>query len=152
MKIRIEIFEDNGGKSTFEFEGAEQTAIREKVINFLNASNVFSEPEAVQAPPIRAWDVGGTLMERLSIFIRYEFQDTWFNSQSLRERYETLVDDIKLSTVSTYLSRMHRDGLLERKGNRNNRHYRLSSKVENGIFEEVHPPAGMRAEIKSAHR
>jgi len=87
MKIRIEIFEDSRGKSTFEFEGAEQTAIREKVINFLNASNVFSEPEAVQAPPIRAWDMGGTLMERLSLFIRYEFQETWFNSQSLREHY-----------------------------------------------------------------
>jgi DNA-binding transcriptional regulator PaaX len=64
-------------------------------------------------------------MDRLERFIRFEFPNNWFTSQELRERYETVADDIKLSTVSTYLSRMNRDGLLERKGNRNNRQYKL---------------------------
>jgi len=69
-------------------------------------------------------------MEKLGGFIKYEFTNTWFTTQELRERYETVADDIKLSTVSTYLSRMNRDGLLERRGNRNNRQYRLIESVE----------------------
>jgi hypothetical protein len=69
-------------------------------------------------------------MDRLEHFIKYEFTNTWFASQELRERYETVADDIKLSTVSTYLSRMNRDGLLEKRGNRNNRQYRLIEMIE----------------------
>jgi len=69
-------------------------------------------------------------MEKLGSFIKYEFSNTWFTTQELRERYETVADDIKLSTVSTYLSRMNRDGLLDRRGNRNNRQYRLIESLE----------------------
>ncbi|HNY33641.1 MAG TPA: hypothetical protein PKK68_03190, partial [Methanothrix soehngenii] len=43
--------------------------------------------------------------------------------------------DIKLSTVSTYLSRMNHDGLLDKRGNRNNRQYRLIEAVD----EEMAP-------------
>jgi DNA-binding transcriptional ArsR family regulator len=66
----------------------------------------------------------------LASFIKFEFSNTWFTTQELRERYETVADDIKLSTVSTYLSRMNRDGLLDRRGNRNNRQYRLLEEIE----------------------
>ena len=69
-------------------------------------------------------------MEKLGSFIKYEFSNTWFTTQELRERYETVADDIKLSTVSTYLSRMNRDGLLDKRGNRNNRQYRLMESFE----------------------
>lgn len=69
-------------------------------------------------------------MEKLGSFIKYEFSSTWFTTQELRERYETVADDIKLSTVSTYLSRMNRDGLLDKRGNRNNRQYRLIESFE----------------------
>jgi hypothetical protein len=98
--------------------------IREKIIGFLTASGVFSNVDE-DAHAAKSYDIGETLMERLEKFIRYEFPDAWFTSQELRERYETVSDDIKISTVSTYLSRMNRDGLVERKGNRNNRQYRL---------------------------
>jgi hypothetical protein len=125
MRIRIEI-EDNGLKSTYEFESQnmERDALREKIVGYLAAAGVFSEAEDV-ACAHHAYDDSGTLMDRLAKFIKYEYPNDWFTSQGLRERYETVADDIKLSTVSTYLSRMNRDGLLERKGNRNNRQYRL---------------------------
>ncbi|MCJ7442953.1 MAG: hypothetical protein MUO26_00215 [Methanotrichaceae archaeon] len=125
MRIKIEI-ENKSFKSAHEFESQnmEGEAIREKIIGFLTASGVFSNfDEDVHAA--KSYDVGETLMERLEKFIKYEFPDAWFTSQELRERYETVSDDIKISTVSTYLSRMSRDGLVERKGNRNNRQYRL---------------------------
>lgn len=122
MKVKIEI-EDDGMRSTHVFEGA---IIREKVIDFLIAAGVFSESadearEVLQPKP----EDNRTLRDRLEIFVRQEFPDSWFSSNELRDRYETISDDIKLSTVSTYLSRMYYDGVLERRGNRNQRQYRL---------------------------
>ncbi|MBP7071547.1 MAG: hypothetical protein KBA97_10810 [Methanothrix sp.] len=132
MRIRIEI-EDRGLKSCHEFESqnVDGEALRERIIGFLSASGVFEGRGDLPGSASAAPDYGrGTLMEKLGGFIKYEFTNTWFTTQELRERYETVADDIKLSTVSTYLSRMNRDGLLERRGNRNNRQYRLIESVE----------------------
>ena len=133
MRIRIEI-EDKGLKSSHEFEAQNMDgeALRDRIVGFLSASGVFEGADERSRATTSAHDYnsGGTLMGRLESFIRYEFSDTWFTTQELREKYETVADDIKLSTVSTYLSRMNRDGLLDRKGNRNNRQYRLIEKAE----------------------
>jgi hypothetical protein len=132
MRIRIEI-EDKGLKSSHEFESQniDGEALRDRIIGFLSASGVFEGRGENAGSAGSAPDYGkGTLMERLEGFIRYEFSNTWFTTQELREKYETVADDIKLSTVSTYLSRMNRDGLLDKRGNRNNRHYRLIESIE----------------------
>jgi hypothetical protein len=133
MRIRIEI-EDKGLKSSHEFESQNMDGevLRDKIISFLSASGVFegAEEHAGRVAAGRDYSSSGTLMDRLEGFIRFEFSNTWFTTQELRERYETVADDIKLSTVSTYLSRMNRDGLLDRRGNRNNRQYRLIEKIE----------------------
>lgn len=122
MKVKIEI-EDGGMRSTHVFEGA---IIREKVIDFLIAAGVFSEgADKIREMPQPKPEDNRTLRDRLEIFVRQEFPDTWFSSNELRDQYETVSDDIKLSTVSTYLSRMYYDGVLERRGNRNQRQYRL---------------------------
>ena len=142
MKIRIEI-DDKGLKSTYEFEtqSMERDALREKIISYLAAANIFSNPDE-STYVSRDYDSNGTLMNRLELFIKYEFPDKWFTSQELKEKFETVADDIKLSTVSTYLSRMNHDGLLERKGNRNYRQYRLISIGDNNIAvqEDAYQP------------
>jgi hypothetical protein len=133
MRIRIEI-ENKGLKSSHEFESQNMDgeALRDKIIGFLSASGVFegAEEHAGRVATGRDYSSSGTLMDRLEGFIRFEFSNTWFTTQELRVRYETVADDIKLSTVSTYLSRMNHDGLLDRRGNRNNRQYRLIEKIE----------------------
>jgi hypothetical protein len=132
MRIRIEI-EDKGLKSSHEFESQDMDgeALRDRIVGFLSASGVFESRAESVASAASARDYSsGTLMDRLESFIRYEFSNTWFTTQELREHYETVADDIKLSTVSTYLSRMNRDGLLDKRGNRNNRQYRLIEMVE----------------------
>lgn len=122
MKVKIEI-EDSGMKSTHVFEGA---IIREKIIDFLAAAGVFSEQaDEVKETVQPKSENNRTLRDRLEIFVREEFPDSWFSSNELRDRYEAVSNDIKLSTVSTYLSRMYYDGVLERRGNRNQRQYRL---------------------------
>jgi DNA-binding transcriptional ArsR family regulator len=127
MRIRIEI-EDKGLKSAHEFESKDMDAeiLRERIISFLNAAGIFAESAtAARSAPYPVHETGGTLMGRLENFIRLELPNDWFTSQELREKFETLEDDIKLSTVSTYLSRMNQEGILERRGNKNYRQYRL---------------------------
>ncbi len=127
MKIEVKI--DDGGLTasmSFEFDKKCMDAvvlrekIAEQVVDFLIRSGAIVE-DAQQA----ASDQPKTLMDSLAEFIKYEFRDQWFTSQELKDKYETVRDDIKLSTVSTYLSRMHHDGMLERRGNKNKREYRL---------------------------
>ncbi|AEH61342.1 transcriptional repressor, CopY family [Methanosalsum zhilinae DSM 4017] len=65
-----------------------------------------------------------TINERLELFLKYEYPRVWFTSQDIQQHYERIYGNIKLSTVSTYLSRMYRKQLLERRGNRNQRQYR----------------------------
>lgn len=122
MKVKIEI-EDDGMKSTHVFEGA---VVRERIIDLLAAAGVFREgaDELREAAQPKAED-NRTLRDRLEIFVREEFPESWFSSNELKDRYEAASDEIKLSTVSTYLSRMYYDGVLERRGNRTQRQYRL---------------------------
>ncbi|WP_340819026.1 hypothetical protein [Methanolobus sp. WCC4] len=65
-----------------------------------------------------------TINERLELFLRYEYPRVWFSSQDVQQHYERVYGTIKQSTVSTYLSRMYRKNLLERRGNRTQREYR----------------------------
>lgn len=64
-----------------------------------------------------------TISERLELFLKYEFPRMWATSQDIQQHYETVYGPIKLSTVSTYLSRMYHKNLVERRGNRNRREY-----------------------------
>ena len=64
-----------------------------------------------------------TISERLELFLKYEYPRVWFTSQDIQQHYERIYGTIKLSTVSTYLSRMYRKKLLDRRGNRTQRQY-----------------------------
>jgi len=64
-----------------------------------------------------------TISERLELFLKYEYPHVWFTSQEIQGHYERVYGFIKLSTVSTYLSRMYRKDLLQRRGNRTQREY-----------------------------
>ncbi|MBP2030391.1 hypothetical protein J2755_001325 [Methanohalophilus levihalophilus] len=74
-----------------------------------------ARPEATGAPL--------TISERLELFLKYEFPRMWATSQDIQQHYETVYGPIKLSTVSTYLSRMFHKNLVDRRGNRNRREY-----------------------------
>jgi hypothetical protein len=136
MRIRIEV-EDKGMKSVYEFESQELEGedLRDRIVNYLAASGVFAEKESLSQSDNHIYDASGTLMDRLERFIKFEFPSDWFTTQHLKDRYETVSDDIKLSTVSTYLSRMNREGILERTGNRNNRQYRVVQNVRPELAE-----------------
>ncbi|HEY9247142.1 MAG TPA: hypothetical protein VIO11_09875 [Candidatus Methanoperedens sp.] len=119
-EIQIFLVNDDGTKASAEFEG-EFLAL--SATRFINAS-VKNKPDQKEA--LIPSDVGGlTLKERLEMFLRFEFPRLWFSSFDVQRRYEEIYGKISLSTVSTYLARMYRDNLLERRGNRNQREYHI---------------------------
>jgi len=73
-----------------------------------------------------------TLMEKFKQVIEENFGDgSWFTSKDILDAYRrTYNEDLKLSTVSTYLLRLYNGGILERRGERKNRMYRLVKKIE----------------------
>jgi len=126
-EVNLVLIDDNGIKSTAEFEGK---SWKEKAIKFLES---FRETETPDIVPPSEMDISKlsdnslTLKKRLEMFLKYEYPRVWFSSQNVKEHYEGVFGRINLSTVSTYLARMNREGILEMRGNRNQREYRLRS-------------------------
>lgn len=64
--------------------------------------------------------------EKLLLLIKHEHANEWIRSQELREEYRDIFgEDIKLSSISTYLARFYEEGLLKRRGSRAQREYFL---------------------------
>lgn len=136
-RIRIEITEDDGSRTTAEFEG--EQAIRKAMqfikiaeetsteTGFEHPTNTITTPKITPLPDTDSYSQERlTLKERLYLFLKYEFPHTWFTSQEVKAGYEATYGSINLSTVSTYLARLAREGLLEKRGNHIRRAYRLS--------------------------
>lgn len=124
-EVEIHIVKDDGTKAFAEFEGEFWNMSATRFI--LSASK--SKPAAPE--PLISSDTGEfhseplTLKERLEMFLRFEYPRVWFTSLDVKRQYESVYSKINLSTVSTYLARMHRDNILERRGNHNQREYRF---------------------------
>jgi hypothetical protein len=69
-----------------------------------------------------------TRFEKVRLIIQKRFPLVWFSSKEIQSIYEQeLKEPIGLSTISTYLSRMTKRGLLLRTGKSNNLKYKNSS-------------------------
>ncbi len=82
---------------------------------------------------INSYDVeseGLTIKERLAFFLQYDERapKDWFTSSDLKKIYEEAYgDDVKLSTLSTYLASLHSEDILMRTGSRAQRRYKVAS-------------------------
>lgn len=163
MRVRVEITTDEGRTTSASFEATPMPMpmlkeIKQQICSFLDTvaqcphssgpqlsgtslHSVPRTPIAVSREPTSAaaWgsqiDSDLTLRQRLEMFIKYDFDAEWFTSKEVKRAYEEKFDPIPLSTVSTYLARMYQEGILERRGNRNERRYRLSSQVAEGLSQ-----------------
>ena len=122
-KIKIEDVLPSGEKISIVLEGRDIS--EKRVIQVLQLLKIMSgevnngrssEPQ------------GERLIDLVLWVIRSKFNDaSWFSSKDilsiLRDKYSV---DITLNSVSTYLLRLYRRGILERKGGRFDMRYRLS--------------------------
>jgi len=130
-KIRVEI-EEEGDKSCIEVASNKDLSEIYKLIGLfieelkapsssLNGASSSAIYKDQEVPRFKL-----SLVDRFKSFVVFEFSDMWFTSKEVKEKFDRdYKDNIKMSTVSTYLSRMFKEKILERKGDRNNREYRV---------------------------
>ncbi|WP_406659779.1 hypothetical protein V7O66_07960 [Methanolobus sp. ZRKC3] len=113
----------------------QQPVVQQPVVQQPVVQQTMAQSEPVRIPTPRLQErVNGsslTINERLELFLKYEYPRVWFSSHDVQQHYERIYGAIKQSTVSTYLSRMFRKSILERRGNRTQREYRyIADEVE----------------------
>ncbi len=131
MRVRVEIQDEEGMRTSMEREGESvNETFRYKtikdIVKFLE--DQIPSPSAAESYDIKNEDL--TIKERLAFFLRYDERapTDWFTTSELRRIYEGAYDDnVKLSTMSTYLADMYSDGILTRKGSRAGRRYKVVS-------------------------
>ncbi len=125
-EVQIYLVQDDGTRASAQFEGE---FLAMSAVKFIQ-SVAKSDPEVQEKSFSSGIDEPNlTLKERLEMFLRFEYRGAWFSSLDVKARYENVYGSISLSTVSTYLARMHRDNLLEKRGNRINREYRFKDEI-----------------------
>lgn len=124
MRIRMEITEDDGSRTTAEFDGSN---LRGKLARFMESLNLESDADEDADYPAQD---SLTLRARFEMFLKFECSQAWLTSLEAKRRYENVYGRINLSTVSTYLARMYQEGLLERRGSRTHREYRMRAQVQ----------------------
>jgi len=141
-KLVLEV-DDGENMTTMNFRGG---LCRERAVQSLKALKVSSEPQTQvekQKQSSRGLsnevpDEELTLKERLRLFLKFDYNEQWFNSSDAKKAYESQYgEEIGLSTVSTYLSRMAREGVLEKRGSRAEREYRVAEAPEGEELSET---------------
>ena len=80
-------------------------------------------PDALQIPDYESW----TVRQKVRYIVLRNCRHGWFTSKDVQELYErTFHPPIPLATASTYLSRMHKEGSLTRRGSAAQREYRVN--------------------------
>lgn len=134
-EIFIHLVKDDGTKAQAEFSGESPAISAAKFI--MSAVSNKTEPSPIPSVSTGVESQPLTLRERLEMFLRFEYPRVWFSSLDVKRRYESVYGNINLSTVSTYLARMYRDNILERRGNRNQREYHVKEDNNLHNMEEV---------------
>jgi len=133
MKLKEFILEnEKGGKVTVSFDGSfTPEAIMEILGKFQDGS---SDPENQsktqnQTPHNSNDDLDSkSIREKLELIVN-QIKYGWFTSDHVRELYHNqFQEEIKPSTVSTYLARLFNENFLERRGSRAKREYHLVDK------------------------
>jgi hypothetical protein len=124
-EVEVHIVKEDGTKAFAEFSGEFWNMSATKFI-LSTAKTRPAPPPPISSSVEDLPRESLTLKERLEMFLRFEYPRIWFTSLDVKRHYESVYGKINLSTVSTYLARMHRDNILERKGNHNQREYRFT--------------------------
>jgi len=120
-KIRIEVYDESGNRYTITLEGR---ISRKNVLKLLDIVELLGGMQR-ETLPIRSGE-GLTKFEKIQSIIENNFSSSWFSAKEVQSEYEnTTGEQIGLSTVSTYLSRLSEQGLLIKQKISNRIRYRL---------------------------
>lgn len=125
-KIRVEVFDERGNRYKITFQGR---VTREKVLRLLDLVELLGGMRGVN-PKWTGHHSKLSKYDRVRLIIEKHFPLVWFFSRDIQSMYEQeFKEPIRLSTVSTYLSRMAHRGFLVKTGNRSHRSYKIITKM-----------------------
>ena len=135
-KMRVELFDNEGNRYTIAFEGQ---ITRDKAIRLLDLVELLGgmpgETNNNQSSNLATRN-NLSRFDKAKLIIQKRFPLIWFSSKEIQSIYEQeLKEPISLSTVSTYLSRMTKRGILIRSGQSNNLKYKLVSITSKNILK-----------------
>jgi hypothetical protein len=120
-KVRVEVF-NNGDHYTITFEGQ---VTREKTLRLLDLIELLGGLPTIDSKSNRSLSELPKI-ERLRLVAEKKFPIGWFSSTDIQTVYEEQFNEpIRLSTVSTYLSRLAERGNLTKSGASNQRRYKM---------------------------
>ena len=135
--MRVELFDSEGNRYTIAFEGQ---VTREKALRIFDLVELLggmpSEATTSSAGNILT---GNRLsrFEKVRLVIQKNFPLVWFSSKDIQAVYEQeLKEPISLSTVSTYLARMTKRGLLLRAGESSNLKYKVTPQIPHAMIKQ----------------
>lgn len=134
MKLKLKEFileNEKGGKVKVSFENFSPEEIAAVIKKLQDAEPTREDkPDIKRNAKLAANDNfdSMSIRKKLELIVR-EIKHGWFTSDHIRELYfYHFHEEIKPSTVSTYLARMFNDEVLERRGSRARREYRVAEK------------------------
>ena len=96
---------------------------REKILQVLDFIELLGGASAAEQGEPQL-----SIFEKVQYTIRRRFHAGWFTTQEIMIAYEDSFNEpIGLSTISTYISRLTKKGMLTKTGSRNKRKYKLRS-------------------------
>jgi hypothetical protein len=119
-RVKVDVTDGEGNKLSISFQGK---ITREKLLQLLDFVELLGG-----VPPGGPLDLSTlSKFEKLKLIVESKFPVGWFTSQDAMIVYEDTYDEpMRLSTVSTYLSRLARKRVLQRGGTLAGRTYRLA--------------------------
>jgi len=129
-KFKIEFFDDHGIKHSLSLEG---NVPKEKISQILDYVDLMGGTQPIS----NNIDLSkkDSKFEKIKKVIISQYSDKIFTSKNIHSSFgELLGEEIPLSTISTYLSRLVDKGFLNRGGSSGEWHYALSPKKELSFF------------------
>ncbi len=121
-RLRFEAEDESGGKLTITLEGA---ISRSKILQILDLVELMGGLS--NNKQYNDESESSTKLERIKKIIMDKLAVGWFSSRDVQAEYESVYNEqIRLSTVSTYLQRLHSSGFLLRSGSRAMWTYKLN--------------------------
>jgi hypothetical protein len=126
-KMRIEIF-NNGDRYTITFEGQ---VTRDKALRLLDLVELLGGMPIVNPETPRSTSEASKI-EKVRLAAEKNFPVGWFSSKQLQAAYEKQFNEpIRLSTTSTYLSRLADRGFFSKQCASNKIRYRIVTSIPN---------------------
>jgi hypothetical protein len=135
--MRVELFDSEGNRYTIAFEGQ---ITRDKALHLLDLVELLGGMPSEGATAVSDNVLPGnnsSRFEKVRLVIQKNFPLVWFSSKDVQSFYEQeLKEPISLSTVSTYLARMTKRGLLLRAGESKNLKYKITQQIPHATIKQ----------------